>query len=94
MNSLPGSNLQYLVTIRINLIQIRPNSLGKIKYRSYLVINKHFMLSVTNKYFRLNVIILNVIRLNDIKMNIIMLNVVKLRFFTMSVVEPLRLCEL
>jgi hypothetical protein len=39
------------------------------------------MLSVTNKYFRLSVIIFNVIRLNEVKMNIIMLNVVKLRFF-------------
>ncbi len=36
MNSLPGSNIQYLVTFGIDSVQIRPNSLGQTKYRSYL----------------------------------------------------------
>jgi hypothetical protein len=36
-NSLPGSNFQYLVTVCINSIRIRTNSLWQTEYRSYLV---------------------------------------------------------
>ncbi len=35
-NSVPGSNIGYSVTIRINLIHIRPNSLWQTNYHSYL----------------------------------------------------------
>jgi hypothetical protein len=36
MNTLPGSNFQYWVTIHINLIQMTPNSIGQTKHRIYL----------------------------------------------------------
>ena len=38
MNSLLGSYIWYSVTVHINLIQIRLNSLVQTKYRSYLVL--------------------------------------------------------
>ncbi len=37
MNSLPGSNMWYSVTICIDLIQIRLNSLQQTKYCIYLI---------------------------------------------------------
>jgi hypothetical protein len=36
-----GSNIWYSVIIHINLVQIRPNSLGRTKYCSYLIYTKH-----------------------------------------------------
>jgi hypothetical protein len=36
MNNLQGSNIQYLVTIRVDLIQIRTNSSGQTEYGGYL----------------------------------------------------------
>ncbi len=38
-NSLPGSNIQYLITICIVSIRIRPNSLWQTKYRQLLQYN-------------------------------------------------------
>ncbi len=37
MNSLPGSNMWYSVTICIDLIQIKLNSWQQTKYHSYLI---------------------------------------------------------
>ncbi len=35
MNSLPGSNFQYFVTIRIDIIRMTTNTFRQTEYRSY-----------------------------------------------------------